>query len=104
MKYMRCPTPVLFFFNDTATTEIYTLSLNDALPISEDPYMAGAQAVIAEGLPGISGPLGQVIQCSDADRDLVAATLGEHLGENWKTTLLNSRPPIISYTLLLFSK
>src|SRR5256886_17470457 len=25
-----------FFFNDTATTEIYTLSLHDALPISED--------------------------------------------------------------------
>src|SRR5437016_8821428 len=26
-----------FFFNDTATTEIYTLSLHDALPISLDP-------------------------------------------------------------------
>src|SRR5687767_15318180 len=26
----------LFFFNDTATTEIYTLSLHDALPISRD--------------------------------------------------------------------
>src|SRR3712207_8166956 len=26
----------LFFFNDTATTEIYTLSLHDALPISLD--------------------------------------------------------------------
>ena len=26
---------VLFFFNDTATTEIYTLSLHDALPISK---------------------------------------------------------------------
>src|SRR3712207_9173337 len=25
-----------FFFNDTATTEIYTLSLHDALPISRD--------------------------------------------------------------------
>src|SRR2546425_10778013 len=25
--------PVFFFFNDTATTEIYTLSLHDALPI-----------------------------------------------------------------------
>src|ERR1035438_10872511 len=25
---------LLFFFNDTATTEIYTLSLHDALPIS----------------------------------------------------------------------
>ena len=27
-------TVVFFFFNDTATTEIYTLSLHDALPIS----------------------------------------------------------------------
>src|SRR6266403_5819935 len=27
----------IFFFNDTATTEIYTLSLHDALPISADP-------------------------------------------------------------------
>src|SRR5262247_1440060 len=27
---------VVFFFNDTATTEIYTLSLHDALPISND--------------------------------------------------------------------
>src|SRR2546422_5494615 len=26
--------PFFFFFNDTATTEIYTLSLHDALPIS----------------------------------------------------------------------
>ena len=25
---------MVFFFNDTATTEIYTLSLHDALPIS----------------------------------------------------------------------
>src|SRR2546428_11668512 len=25
--------PIFFFFNDTATTEIYTLSLHDALPI-----------------------------------------------------------------------
>src|SRR5256885_8305263 len=29
-----------FFFNDTATTEIYTLSLHDALPISEDEIVA----------------------------------------------------------------
>src|ERR1043165_7905582 len=29
-----------FFFNDTATTEIYTLSLHDALPISSDSRSA----------------------------------------------------------------
>src|SRR2546430_13328830 len=28
-----CPIRCFFFFNDTATTEIYTLSLHDALPI-----------------------------------------------------------------------
>src|SRR5438034_5639768 len=27
---------LIFFFNDTATTDIYTLSLHDALPISKD--------------------------------------------------------------------
>src|SRR5256885_13863080 len=31
------PTIAFFFFNDTATTEIYTLSLHDALPISLEP-------------------------------------------------------------------
>src|SRR2546422_1103514 len=36
---MQCASPChllfhFFFFNDTATTEIYTLSLHDALPIS----------------------------------------------------------------------
>src|SRR5258707_13828577 len=30
----RDPDFLFFFFNDTATTEIYTLSLHDALPIS----------------------------------------------------------------------
>ena len=28
-----------FFFNDTATTEIYTLSLHDALPICDNPWV-----------------------------------------------------------------
>src|SRR5256885_651121 len=31
-----------FFFNDTATTEIYTLSLHDALPICRGQYVAAA--------------------------------------------------------------
>src|SRR5260370_21134223 len=30
--------PLFFFFNDTATTEIYTLSLHDALPISRTEF------------------------------------------------------------------
>ena len=32
VEFIHC----LFFFNDTATTEIYTLSLHDALPIYEN--------------------------------------------------------------------
>src|SRR5258708_12554327 len=31
----------LFFFNDTATTEIYTLSLHDALPICSNLWASG---------------------------------------------------------------
>src|SRR3712207_8046786 len=34
---------VFFFFNDTATTEIYTLSLHDALPIYGGPPPPGDQ-------------------------------------------------------------
>src|SRR5260370_21225466 len=33
--------PPFFFFNDTATTEIYTLSLHDALPISASTVLTG---------------------------------------------------------------
>src|SRR3712207_8594258 len=40
----------MFFFNDTATTEIYTLSLHDALPISvEDPAFVRE---VARAYPG----------------------------------------------------
>src|SRR2546422_7702034 len=34
--------PLIFFFNDTATTEIYTLSLHDALPISAARFQGRA--------------------------------------------------------------
>src|SRR3990167_2009686 len=37
----------LFFFNDTATTEIYPLSLHDALPISSDGASRFAAATCA---------------------------------------------------------
>src|SRR5256886_14160890 len=35
---------IFFFFNDTATTEIYTLSLHDALPI----WLPAVEALLAE--------------------------------------------------------
>src|SRR5256884_7106188 len=47
-----------FFFNDTATTEIYTLSLHDALPISFHDEMVRAVALGADFLvvhPGARG-------------------------------------------------
>src|SRR3712207_9051293 len=40
-----------FFFNDTATTEIYTLSLHDALPILEVPSVFGAVPSIRAYIP-----------------------------------------------------
>src|SRR2546422_7157531 len=42
MCIVPLPTPLIsffFFFNDTATTEIYTLSLHDALPISSRQFV-----------------------------------------------------------------
>src|SRR5438034_5114554 len=38
MLFFHCS--FFFFFNDTATTEIYTLSLHDALPIWSRPNIA----------------------------------------------------------------
>src|SRR6266487_6806304 len=43
---------LFFFFNDTATTEIYTLSLHDALPISGQERIG---LVVVERLPGRGG-------------------------------------------------
>src|SRR2546425_12530713 len=40
-----------FFFNDTATTEIYTLSLHDALPIS-----GAARRAVAARRPDVAAP------------------------------------------------
>src|SRR3712207_8265700 len=40
------------FFNDTATTEIYTLSLHDALPICVVEVLRGEAADLAEPLNG----------------------------------------------------
>src|SRR2546426_12520445 len=46
-----------FFFNDTATTEIYTLSLHDALPIYAEARSRGATGPGA-GTPRVSAALG----------------------------------------------
>ena len=59
-----------FFFNDTATTEIYTLSLHDALPISETRvYVSAASAweictkVRLGKLPGAATVADDVVGC-----------------------------------------
>src|SRR2546422_7848948 len=43
---------MFFFFNDTATTEIYTLSLHDALPISSMRSTISSRLV-----PSLFGPI-----------------------------------------------
>src|SRR3712207_7711138 len=54
---------VFFFFNDTATTEIYTLSLHDALPIlsvlgqRREKVQGGTQRVPADDHPAAGAPL-----------------------------------------------
>src|SRR2546430_17463457 len=45
-----------FFFNDTATTEIYTLSLHDALPISRMATVLEHCDMVAAVLSGITEP------------------------------------------------
>src|SRR2546422_10954037 len=61
--FLRLLSPLLllsfFFFNDTATTEIYTLSLHDALPISRSSRRppCGATSPCCWSATGRSGPL-----------------------------------------------
>src|SRR5258708_10768151 len=75
--------PHLFFFNDTATTEIYTLSLHDALPISPAARERAAAA------PAPSEASEVRIKAGDTDR---------------KSTRLNSSHQIISYAVFCLKK
>src|SRR5437588_12951236 len=74
-----------FFFNDTATTEIYTLSLHDALPISFSPVdRAGTFSLVAESTrPAV------VVETPRPDR---------------KSTRLNSSHTVISYAVFCLKK
>src|SRR2546421_2120476 len=78
-----------FFFNDTATTEIYTLSLHDALPIFEYSGFKFALFFLGEyiGLFAVSG---------------MAITL--FLGGDRKSTRLNSSHDQISYAVFCLKK
>src|SRR5258708_12722697 len=77
-----------FFFNDTATTEIYTLSLHDALPISSG-------SGLSRGLSTDSGAL--AIHGSSAGEAYVAI-------EDRKSTRRNSSHHIISHAVFCFKK
>src|SRR5256885_17200482 len=82
-----------FFFNDTATTEIYTLSLHDALPISLGSCIAGVAglASLADGevRSSIEEIEGHYCIVGMADR---------------KSTRLNSSHLVISYAVFCLKK
>src|SRR3712207_7764567 len=88
---------MFFFFNDTATTEIYTLSLHDALPISCAGGRGRAGRVCADRLPGAgSAPTRR------APRGAGSAT-----ARGWrdrKSTRLNSSHANISYAVFCLKK
>src|SRR3712207_7619977 len=77
-----------FFFNDTATTEIYTLSLHDALPISQLRQRQVEAEVDSRRLGG--GGRG------DGLRDAVE--------QDRKSTRLNSSHANISYAVFCLKK
>src|SRR5206468_12655786 len=80
----------LFFFNDTAPTEIYTLSLHDALPILGGPRPDARPA--GDEQAGVHHP----------QRLFVVAMLGEH--RDRKSTRLNSSHDQISYAVFCLKK
>src|SRR5260221_4863382 len=80
-----------FFFNDTATTEIYTLSLHDALPISFG--RSYGDCCRAE----------QRYQFSKATATLLYCVF-HHCIEDRKSTRLNSSHTVISYAVFCLKK
>src|ERR1043165_5200961 len=63
-----------FFFNDTATTEIYTLSLHDALPILRTYLTTGEQETRAWTIrAGDKAPAAAGVIHTDFERGFIAA-------------------------------
>src|SRR3712207_8095467 len=89
-----------FFFNDTATTEIYTLSLHDALPISS--YFGSN---VQSSPCGISVPTVAYIGSSRAGESRPAKARGRRrrAGDR-KSTRLNSSHANISYAVFCLKK
>src|SRR3712207_8703644 len=88
---------VFFFFNDTATTEIYTLSLHDALPISR----IERANIIGESVSGSNEVLDIREFCFSRNGYLPAARRGF---ADRKSTRLNSSHANISYAVFCLNK
>src|SRR5438309_6932801 len=89
---------LLFFFNDTATTEIYTLSLHDALPISA-LLLAGLYAAMSVGMTIIYGVM-KIVNLAHAGFMMLGAVDD---GDR-KSTRLNSSHSSISYAVFCLKK
>src|SRR2546427_348343 len=70
-----------FFFNDTATTEIYTLSLHDALPIYRARGRRHAGDAALNTLRGLHEPLPGIPGGRRAQLRLGLSRSGEHTSE-----------------------
>src|SRR2546425_2508322 len=75
-----------FFFNDTATTEIYTLSLHDALPILIDRIRAAAPGGVDAVIDGAGGEALDISLELVENRDRIL-TLVEHRSEEHTSEL-----------------
>src|SRR3712207_9212521 len=93
----------IFFFNDTATTEIYTLSLHDALPICRDrDDQAAARSGNAPKLLEGGAVVRQVLDDVRGEDEVEAAVL---IGKvDRKSTRLNSSHANISYAVFCLKK
>src|SRR5256885_15205072 len=86
-----------FFFNDTATTEIYTLSLHDALPIS-----LGIELDLSRGC---RQPMLHRIGTEGRQHDRRRGGIGQtRRALDRKSTRLNSSHLVISYAVFCLKK
>src|SRR3712207_7628619 len=85
---------LVFFFNDTATTEIYTLSLHDALPICRRTPPG------SPGSPRAPSPC--TAACTPRRRRPAASA--SHRRSDRKSTRLNSSHANISYAVFCLKK
>src|SRR5688572_32278395 len=93
-----------FFFNDTATTEIYTLSLHDALPIlvRQRMYASSPGMYTGRSVGVMPGPTGRTAATRDAIRFGDGASSRVHVDR--KSTRLNSSHSQISYAVFCLKK